>query len=436
MQKKLMAVAVASAVGALVAPTAAVAQTSTVQIGGSLTMFYYSHNPNNPALPVLQPAGTTGVGGTRGDILEMSEPEMFIRGEEKLGGGLSAWFQCTSSLDGMVTGASTALGFCGRNSGIGMKGNFGNIFAGNWDQPQKLVFNRARGWFGGTNSFTGGTARLLNNDGASGTQNPIQTIAGGFSTAGTTELKTVITNNPAAFYRRQASSWNYHSPSWNGLQIQAAFSARNDATAIPAASPLKPRLWSVAGHYDSGPLYLGVGYERHNDYNPGNIGIGTTATTYAGGTDDNWTLVGGYKVGPVSVRGMYSRSEYDVTNTTGVSAKGWGLWADWALGGPHTLRAQYAKVGDASGTTTGATGNLKGPLTAGCGATSTLSCATNTGARVWSVFYSYAFSKRTEGSIGYTKLSNESNANFSLGKVASTAGNSQSSGGIVLKHRF
>ena len=46
MNKKLMAVAVASA---LAVPSAvALAQTSTVQIGGSLTAFYYRHSPNNP----------------------------------------------------------------------------------------------------------------------------------------------------------------------------------------------------------------------------------------------------------------------------------------------------------------------------------------------------------------------------------------------------
>jgi hypothetical protein len=69
-----MALAVA---GALAAPAAALAQ---VQIGGSLTVFYYSHDPDNKSV------------GKTGDILESSEPEMYIRSEEKLGGGMSAWF--------------------------------------------------------------------------------------------------------------------------------------------------------------------------------------------------------------------------------------------------------------------------------------------------------------------------------------------------------
>ena len=142
MNKKVMAVAVAGVLAG--ASSAALAQTSTVQIGGSLTAFYYSHSPNNSTV------------GQRTDIMETSEPELYIRGEEKLGGGLSAWFQCTSSLDGMIGGAAVAGGWCGRNSGMGFKGDWGNVFFGNWDMPLKFIQNAARGWWGGTNSQTGG----------------------------------------------------------------------------------------------------------------------------------------------------------------------------------------------------------------------------------------------------------------------------------------
>ncbi|MBI3043332.1 MAG: porin, partial [Betaproteobacteria bacterium] len=192
-RKKLLAVAVA---GALAVPSAvALAQTSTVQVGGSITAFYYSHKPENAST------------GQRTDILEQSEPNLWFRGEEKLGGGLSVWFKCESSMDGIIAGAGAAVGWCGRNSGIGFKGSFGNLFMGNWDQPQKLVFNRGRQWWGGTNSLTGGSARLLDGGSASGLTNPNSTVAG-----------------QNTFFRRQARSWNYHSPSWNGFQVQAAFS--------------------------------------------------------------------------------------------------------------------------------------------------------------------------------------------------------------------
>src|SRR3970040_289877 len=101
MNKKVMALAVA---GALAAPAAALAQ---VQIGGSLTVLWYSHDPDNKLV------------ASSGDILEPSEPELYFRASEKLGGGLTVWFQCASQLDAFVGGENSENGFCTRNSGLG-----------------------------------------------------------------------------------------------------------------------------------------------------------------------------------------------------------------------------------------------------------------------------------------------------------------------------
>jgi predicted porin len=452
MHKKLMAVAVA---GALAAPGVALAQTSTVQIGGSITVFYYSHDHNNPA------AGKTG------DILETSEPEIFIRGEEKLGGDLSAWFQCTSSLDGIVAGASAIAnsGWCARNSGIGFKGSWGNIFAGNWDTPHKLVFNRIRGAFGGTNPMTGGSATILEGGAASGTQNPMQTITasaragttiaaataagatvGTVSVANAVGSATAMTNNPASFFRRQASSWTYHSPVWSGFQLQGAFSAANETTGIPSANPLKPRLWSVAAHYDNGPLYLGAAYERHNDYNPGNatVNIGQTAcagagaaSCYSGGSDDGWLLGAGYTfAGKFKLTGLYSRNNYETAGGGEMRIRGWAIFADWAVAGPHIIRAGYGSVSDSSGTSMQNVAVYKAPLASTCGITSAMSCAGDTGAKWWNVHYEYRFSKRTGVLVNYNRIDNDSNGAISLGKTAAIAGGDQSAMGIGIKHRF
>jgi predicted porin len=332
MNKKVMALAVA---GALVVPATALAQ---VTIGGSLTVFYYSHDPDNKSV------------GKSGDILESSEPEIYVRAEDKLGGGYSAWFQCTSSLDGFITGAASAMGWCGRNSAIGFRGGFGNLFLGNWDQPQKLIFNRGRGWFGGTNSFTGGSAVLLNGGSASGTGNPVQSIVASPSIGGATGASTVITNNPGTFFRRQASSINYHSPNWGGFSFMAAYSADNESTGRPDASLLDPRMFSLGGQFATGPFYVGVGFESHTDYNPANQTIGSAATQYGGGTDDTTTVVLGLRMGGFDVRAMYNKSNYETTNTTKMDVDGFGVFADWNISGPHTLRAQYVMVNDTSGT--------------------------------------------------------------------------------------
>jgi predicted porin len=404
MNKKVMALAVA---GALAAPAAALAQ---VQIGGSITLFYYQHDPDNDSI------------ARTGDIMETSEPEIYVRGEDKLGGGNSAWFQCTSSLDGLVNGTSPAsnAGWCGRNSGIGFRGGFGNVFFGNWDQPQKLVFNRGRGWFGGTNAFTGGSAVLLNGGSASGATNA---------------------QNTNTFFRRQANSLNYHSPNWGGFSFQAAFSAANESTGNPDSAPLDPRMASLGGHFATGPLYVGLGFELHQDYNPAAQAVGSGAGQYSGGDDTTITLVVGLRFGGFNVRAMYNASEYEVGSPTAggkdnLEVDGFGLFADWNISGPHTLRAQYVMTNDTSGTSTVPVGSYVQPVGTNCGLSGTASCGSDTGGDVAAIFYSYALSKRTEISAGISAMGNDDNARFSKGKSATTFGGTQTNYGLVVRHRF
>jgi predicted porin len=430
MNKKAVALAVAGALGGLTMPAAALAQTSTVQIGGSLTVFYYHADANNAST------------ARTADILETSEPEIFVRGEEKLGGDLSAWFQCTSSVDGIVTGAATAFGWCGRNSGVGFKGGWGNVWAGNWDVPHKLVFNRVRGAFGGTNPLTGGSATILAGGSASGLGNAVPASA-----VGGTVVTTI--GGQGSFFRRQASSWHYHSPVWAGFQLQGAFSAANEqASSNPEISPLKQRMWSVAAHYDNGPLYLGAAYERHNDYNPAAVGAiqtgqaacaGALATgCYAGGNDNSWIVAAGYTfAGKVKVTAGYQRNKYETLPGVDLTTKGWMAFVDWNVAGPHTVRAGVAKLSDTSGTSAVSVGAYTGPARGLlCGQTSNTSCASDTGAIWWNIHYEYAFSKRTAVLLAYNKMDNDNNARFSLGKVAPTIGASQDHFGLGIKHRF
>ncbi|MCC7083054.1 MAG: porin, partial [Burkholderiales bacterium] len=117
MEKRILAVAVA---GALAAPAIVAAQ-STVQIYGRVT-YEWGRADQGPGRPTLDNADTPG-GSAIG-----------FKGVEQLGGGLSAWFQCESSAD--ITGFDTSS-ICTRNSAVGFRGGFGNVFAGKWDTPMK-----------------------------------------------------------------------------------------------------------------------------------------------------------------------------------------------------------------------------------------------------------------------------------------------------------
>src|SRR5665647_355036 len=122
MNKKLMAVAVA---GALAVPALAFAQASTVQIYGNITYEYgRSSGGDRPNVDYADTPGGSAIG---------------FKGEEKLGGGLSAWFQCETTAD--VRGYDQ-VGLCSRNSAVGFKGGFGNVHFGRWDTPMKRALNQ------------------------------------------------------------------------------------------------------------------------------------------------------------------------------------------------------------------------------------------------------------------------------------------------------
>ncbi|MGE4112438.1 MAG: porin, partial [Burkholderiales bacterium] len=87
MQKKAIAVAVA---GALAVPAVAMAQ-STVQVYGNLYIEHSFNSQGRNAAGTVDPANA--------DVLQTGGSAIGFKGTEKLGGGMSAWFQCESTAD-------------------------------------------------------------------------------------------------------------------------------------------------------------------------------------------------------------------------------------------------------------------------------------------------------------------------------------------------
>lgn len=389
MNKKLMAVAVA---GALSAPGLALAQASTVQIYGAIHVLYHRLD-----------MGTVGAGGTpKPDMLQTSDSSVGFRGEESLGRGFTAWFQCESSLE--IVGANSN-GWCSRNTAIGMKTGWGNFFFGNWDTPvKKGVQNPVRGWWGLQNPY--GISGQLFNGGQSG-----------------------VLNTGTSFSRRQANSANYDSPVWGGFQFLAQYSSTNEATAQTSASfAKKPRLHSLAVKYDNGPLYIGGGYERHKNFNPAGKTLGPAAGEYSSGRDRNWVAGAAYTfAGVFKLSGILSANEYVLTNSASLKQKGWGIYGDWRIQGPHSLKLGVTKANDTKGNYASTVGFLIGNAGAG-----------NTGGYLYAINYAYAFSKRTTGYLGIAKATNNRNANFPLQSSGPKpiAGESQNIIGMGARHSF
>lgn len=364
MNKKVMALAVAGALGA---PAAALAQ---VQIGGSVHLQYFQHDSDRDAFE-------------KTDVLTTSEPEIYIRSEEKLGGGNSVWLQCTSSFDFLGVAASNTTGagqWCGRNSALGFRGGWGNLFFGTWDTPHKLVSNQARGWWGGTNTLQGGSLQVLANGSDSN-----------------------VPNTGSSFFRRHQRSVNYHSPDWGGFNLMAAFSSANEATAATTGANVSPRMYSLAGTFRTGPFFAGLGYEQHSDF------------ALTAGSDTSFNVSAGVTFGGARISLLYLAAEYKPDVGSKVEHDGLALYVDWTISGPHSLYAQYVQRGD----------------TKVAGAT-----VSNSGVQVMGVHYGYRLSKRTQIYGGFNQMSNDDSASFTFGTSATTVGGTQTVVGVGLRHSF
>jgi predicted porin len=378
MQKKLIAVAVAGAMGI---PALAMAASSTVQVYGKLTYEYarIDQGANRVNTDYADVPGGSAIG---------------FKGEEKLGGGLSAWFQCESSAD--VRGLDQE-GFCTRNSAVGFKGGWGNLHFGRWDTPMKRALNMGSVGAQETGSFGASFMAWGGSGGANATTR----------------------SNRNRWKRREVAQTYYESPNMGGFQVLAAFTPGNaaaDNAATPATVNPKPRVTSLAGTFKNGPLALGLGYEKHTDF-----------TTVAGSGDDKaWGISAAYTIGKkVTIGATYLDAKYEQAGGTELKKRNWTLGAEIELSGPHGLELGFTQAGDSKGNSATAISDLaaSGP---------------DTGGRQYSIAYVHSFSKRTEARIIYTRINNDSNASYKLGSSASVGapGEDQSAFGFHLSHRF
>jgi predicted porin len=389
MQKKLMVVAVA---GALVAPALAFAQSSTVQLYGRAVIEYgyVDQGDGKNKTDMLQTPGGSAIG---------------LKGEEKLGGGMSAWFQCESSAD--IRGENQD-GLCTRNSALGFKGGFGNVYIGKWDTPFKKTASIGDG-AGSEDTGLLGTAFVLF----------------GSSTGTSTSSAANATAGRAIWKRRQQNSVNYDSPKFGGFGISAAYSTGNSATAgTDTTVSAKPRVMSIAGMYAAGPFKAGLAYEKHDQF--GALGAQEL-------NDDAWVASGAYTWNKLTFGGVYSEQKYELGAGNELKKKVWSIGADWDLSGPHSVGANFANADDTKGS--GAA-----PASIGTSANTQYNVLGQTGAKMWQIYYGHAFSKRTTAKVAYVSLDNDSNANYTLGGVkasaVATANKDQNAIVLLVKHNF
>lgn len=287
-----------------------------------------------------------------------------FKGKEDLGGGLKVVWMVVSLIPfdehGTINAVNTGL-IADRDSWVGLAGDWGTVRAGRGNSPYKLStigldpFGDI--WYGGVAAY--------------------DNIIGAAFTSGTGFPWDVVTGNMV----------EYVSPDFSGFSGGFMYSANEGRTTTPNVNP---SVYSVAGKYSQGPLYLTLAYEQHND-----ALLGPTVGLAAGGTSstDKAYRVGGQYTfgntfGNTTPSVMYERQQYEQDGTL-ITERNVNLYmlALKHVTGPHIFRASWLKAQDVSG-------------------------LPNTGAQQFALGYGYTLSKSTELFGAWARLINDSAATY------------------------
>jgi predicted porin len=382
MHKKLIVVAVA---GALAAPAMALAQT---------TIYGYFNAEWSPS--VSQPDTYNG-GGTpearwTGEGFNSGASRIGFRGEEKLGGSNSAWYQCETELG--LFPRDTGITVCDRNSAVGLKGGWGNFYVGSWDSPLKRV---------------SGIVRISNETGWLGSQD--MTLRGATTTAAFNDAGVNMPN----FSNRNTNSFNYDTPNFGGfgVSLQTTTTQATIDTVEDSADSQKGRINTISGQWLGGPIAVVAAYSEKTK-NRSNFGNSATGE----GKDTAYLVGGSYVIGPVKVGLTYTSRKSD-DGTDNIERAAYNLAADWKITGSGTIRVGFALADDLESSVAGFDGNA-------------------TGANQIQIAYLHALSKRTTLTVGYVKVDNDTNGNFNLTDMSTNVkpGDSASAFMLGLSHSF
>jgi predicted porin len=236
------------------------------------------------------------------------------------------------------------------------------------------------------------------------------------------------------------------------------------ANGVTTPNSIKTGIWGLSGIYTSGPLFLGVGYEKHNDLaafgiktwggaagTPMILGADGTGAVIAmfspanmtGSDAHAWNINARYTFGYGFSAGIYwEQIKYAfnygtataaiagvtgaggvalASNVTSLDKSAYRLDGAWQTG-PHTLGLMYNRQGDIGGQTIGAGFN-----------------GAETGIQSWQLGYAYSFSKRTSAFGYYTQVTNDRNASSTgvvFNGLAPAVGGDPKYYGMGLRHTF
>jgi predicted porin len=316
MQKKVFTLALAAG---LTAPLAAFADANTT--------FYGKINVDVESVK-SDKVTTPATSATSLNRLQSNASRFGFKGSEDLGDGLQAVYQFEAQIDS-VNDKNAKTPFNGvRNSQIGLKGDFGTVFAGNWDTPFKTAHNKLE---------------LFDN-----------------ASVFTTNALVGVTGNGKSYVTRQNNVIQYWTPNISGFTGQASYALDSTKTATSNQTRL-----SLAGMYENDMLYAALAYENRADqttpgqsdkatrlvgaykFPSGQVGVTvermTVATATADASQSNVELAGSYKIGNSNLGAAFAKDgNYNGVSNTG--AKQLTLRYGYNFSKPTELYVAYTSI--------------------------------------------------------------------------------------------
>jgi predicted porin len=401
--------AVALAVSAVFAVPAMAQETvGNVQIYGKLYPEFLSFKSKGatgagaaPSNLVTQPTAATANDHAQRWAVDVQNSYIGFRGDEKLGGALSAIWQIEQSL-GFDTGATDF--FATRNSFLGLRGGFGTVKLGNMDTIYKE--------YGDQFSMFG-----LN--------------SGNFTSASNTLSHIGLGNSRTArFHERAPNSLQYETPEFADFTFGIQYSP-DELKGNPGRT-IDAKLLSYGIKYDSNRVYVSVHQERHDDFFGGSnnaaAALSNIANPAARSKDTATRLSVAFKPTPNhTITGDIANLEY---KESGQAAAGlfekyerinWAIGWEARWGGPLRTGIQFVKMNEGK-----------------CSLSGGVACSVSgLDGKHLSLGTAYDLSKRTFLFALYSQLTNGPSAlfdNWANGTPARGADTTQ--WGVGVQHRF
>jgi len=319
------------------------------------------------------------------------------------------------------------VGWCNRNSKVGISGSFGEIMFATWLLPyNEMVAAWVDPW------YDAGNASHTNIMGSVGA-NTIFYNVGNFHADADFDYAGAGTGSyNMGFNRRQEEIVQYMG-SFDKISVRLAYTVGDqDETSVTGGSgsavKVDPVIYSGGIAYSDGPIWLAATYQKHEEWAAANLGASkdSRADMMSDSEATSWRIAGRYIAdlgggSSLTLSAMFENVEYELMNVAdgamaafgfgtsvfdGETAGGniefdrdaWLVSGKFAPGGPFDFRFMYAEADDLDVTGTLSTNN-----------------SNETGAETMLVGLFYALGDSTELSLSYIEVDNDKYGTYGTG---------------------